>query len=72
MVGQVTGGDPSVTGVYYDASYNHSLLPPGTTTCPHGAPTGTVVNYDESIDQDSDARSTPVRASPACREASCR
>ncbi len=53
MVGQVTGGDPSVTGVYYDASYNHSLLPPGTTTCPHGVPTGTVVNHDESIDKDS-------------------
>ena len=53
MVGQVTGGDPSVTGVYYDASYNRNLLPPGTTSCPPGAPTGTAVNYDESIDKDS-------------------
>jgi predicted AlkP superfamily pyrophosphatase or phosphodiesterase len=29
MVGQVTGGNPSSTGVYYDDSYNHALLPAG-------------------------------------------
>ena len=52
MVGQVTGGDPRVTGIYYDASYNHDLLPPGTTSCA-GTPRGTAVNYDESIDKDS-------------------
>ena len=33
MVGQVTGGDPKTTGVYYDDSYNRTLLPAGTTTC---------------------------------------
>jgi hypothetical protein len=52
MVGQATGGDPRVTGVYYDDEYNHDLLPPGTATCPSGAPTGTPVNYDESNDHD--------------------
>ena len=52
MVGQVTGGDPRVTGIYYDASYNHDLRPPGTTSCA-GQPLGTAVNYDESIDKDS-------------------
>jgi Type I phosphodiesterase / nucleotide pyrophosphatase len=52
MVGQVTGGDPSVTGIYYDASYNSRLLPPGTTSCQPGAATGTAVNYDESVDKD--------------------
>jgi hypothetical protein len=51
MIGQITGGDPRVTGVYYDAEYNHDLLPPGTTTCPPGAPTGTPVTYEESIDK---------------------
>jgi Type I phosphodiesterase / nucleotide pyrophosphatase len=51
MVGQVTGGDPRVTGVYYDAEYNHDLLPPGTGKCIPGEPTGTPVNYDESIDE---------------------
>ena len=33
MVAQVTGGNPKTTGVYYDDSYNHALLPAGTTNC---------------------------------------
>jgi Type I phosphodiesterase / nucleotide pyrophosphatase len=53
MIGQVTGGDPRVTGVYYDAEYNHDLLAPGTTSCAPGEPTGTPVTFDESIDKDS-------------------
>ncbi len=52
MVGQVTGGNPKTTGVYYDAEYSHALLPPGTTTCPAGATTGAPVVFDESIDAD--------------------
>jgi hypothetical protein len=31
MVGQVTGGNPSSTGIYYDDSYSHALLPNGTS-----------------------------------------
>src|SRR5262245_15852870 len=27
MVGQVTGGDPGVTGIYYDDTFNHSVFP---------------------------------------------
>ena len=46
MVGQVTGGNPGTTGVYYDAEYNHNLLPAGTTTCT-GQPPGAEVNYFE-------------------------
>src|SRR5262245_34274877 len=34
MVGQVTGGDPRSTGIYYDDSYNRSLLPPGSACTP--------------------------------------
>lgn len=49
MVGQTTGGDPRVTGVYYDVTYSHELLPPGTTSCT-GTEPGTGVAYDESID----------------------
>jgi predicted AlkP superfamily pyrophosphatase or phosphodiesterase len=37
----VTGGDPKVTGIYYDDEYSHGVFPPGTTrrttslpTCP--------------------------------------
>jgi hypothetical protein len=52
MVGQVTGGTPGVTGVYYDDEYNHALLPPGTTTCTPGQPTGSQVIYDSPIDKD--------------------
>ena len=55
MVGQVTGGNPKTTGIYYDAEYSHALLPPGTSTCPAGATTGTPVVFDESIDHNSNA-----------------
>jgi hypothetical protein len=48
MVGQVTGGNPATTGVYYDAEYNHTLLPAGTTSCA-GKPLGAEVNYFEII-----------------------
>jgi hypothetical protein len=51
MVAQVTGGDPGTTGVYYDDSYNHALLPAGTTACTPGAPTGTEVTYFEQLDK---------------------
>jgi len=51
LTAQVTGGNPATTGIYYDASYNHDLLAPGTTSCPANAPRGTAVNYDESIDK---------------------
>src|SRR5262249_1999794 len=33
MVGQVTGGNPSSTGIYYDDTWNHDVFPPGTTKC---------------------------------------
>ncbi len=52
MVGQTTGGDPEVTGVYYDDEYNHDLLPPGTTKCTPGEPTGSPVVFDSPIDKD--------------------
>src|ERR1700680_4143193 len=48
MVGQVTGGNPGTTGVYYDAEYNHNLLPAGTTSCT-GQPTGAQADYFEVI-----------------------
>ncbi|MGZ4669821.1 MAG: alkaline phosphatase family protein, partial [Blastococcus sp.] len=52
MVGQVTGGNPRTTGVYYDVTYNRALLPAGTTDCAHAAP-GAAVPFDESVDKDS-------------------
>ena len=51
MVGQVTGGNPKTTGIYYDVSYDHSLLPAGTTDCA-GATPGATLNDDESADLD--------------------
>ncbi|MBS1678611.1 MAG: alkaline phosphatase family protein [Actinobacteria bacterium] len=54
MVGQLTGGNPATTGIYYDVSYNRELLPPGTTECA-GAKPGTEVAFDESIDKNSAA-----------------
>jgi len=52
MVAQVTGGNPGTTGVYYDDTYNHALLPAGTTTCTPGMKTGAEVTYFEQLDKD--------------------
>jgi hypothetical protein len=54
MVAQVTGGNPATTGIYYDDSYNHALLPAGTTSCQGVAP-GTEVTYFEVLDKDPNA-----------------
>lgn len=51
MVGQVTGGDPKTTGIYYDVTFNHHLLAPGTDPC-QGVAGGAAVNFDESLDKD--------------------
>jgi len=51
LIGQVTGGDPAVTGIYYDATYNHRLLPAGTTACA-GAKPGAPVDLTEDLDHD--------------------
>ena len=51
MLAQVTGGSPASTGIYYDDSYNHALLPAGTTTCTPGQPTGAEVAYTEAADK---------------------
>jgi hypothetical protein len=50
MVGQVTGGNPGTTGVYYDETYNRELLPAGTTNCA-GAKPGTPVLFTEEADK---------------------
>ena len=53
MVGQVTGGHPRTTGIYYDVSYDHALLPAGTTECSGSPALGAPINDDESADLDS-------------------
>src|SRR6266852_4296654 len=50
MVGQVTGGNPKTTGIYYDDSWNRALLPAGTTSCAGVAP-GAEVTYFEQADR---------------------
>lgn len=50
MVGQVTGGNPKTTGIYYDDTWNHALLPAGTTKCAGVAP-GVEVTYFEQLDK---------------------
>jgi hypothetical protein len=49
MVGQVTGGDPGVTGIYYDDTWNHDVFPAGTTSCTGPVPGGEAA-YQEAID----------------------
>jgi hypothetical protein len=50
MVGQVTGGNPSTTGIYYDDTWNHDVFPAGTTNCVGPAP-GAEVTYFEALDK---------------------
>ena len=54
MVGQVTGGDPGVTGIYYDDTFNHAVFPAGTTDCSGEAP-GAEVTYFEQLDRNQHA-----------------
>ena len=51
LIGQVTGGNPRSTGIFYDDSFNHALLPAGTTDCA-GARPGAEVTYFEQADLD--------------------
>ncbi len=53
MVGQVTGGNPSSTGIYYDDSWNSALLPAGTAgdACAAAKP-GVEVTYFEQLARD--------------------
>jgi len=50
LVAQITGGNPSSTGIYYDDSWNRVLLPAGTTNCV-GATPGVEVTYFEQADK---------------------
>jgi len=54
MVGQVTGGDPKTTGIYYDDTWNRALLPAGTTACA-GVTPGAEVAYTEGADLNQDS-----------------
>jgi predicted AlkP superfamily pyrophosphatase or phosphodiesterase len=51
LVGQVTGGDPRATGIYYDDTWNHAVFPAGTTSCTGPVPGGEV-SYTEAADLD--------------------
>ncbi|MDP9905706.1 alkaline phosphatase family protein [Arthrobacter bambusae] len=54
MVGQLTGGNPGTTGVYYDDTFNRALLPAGTTDCKNTAP-GAEVAFTEAADRNQNA-----------------
>ncbi|WP_223279363.1 alkaline phosphatase family protein [Streptomyces sp. SDr-06] len=54
MTAQVTGGGPGTTGVYYDDSYDRTLLPAGTTDCAKAVP-GAEVDLTEDLDKDKSA-----------------
>ncbi|WP_042379265.1 alkaline phosphatase family protein [Streptacidiphilus melanogenes] len=50
MIAQFTGGDPGLTGVYYDDTWNARLLPAGTTDC-KGVKPGAEVDFTEDLDR---------------------
>ena len=64
LVAQLTGGNPGTTGLYYDDSYDHALLPAGTTDCatPGPAPRSTTPRTWTGTRPPW----TPDRACPAC------
>jgi Type I phosphodiesterase / nucleotide pyrophosphatase len=49
MIAQATGGDPGVTGIYYDDTWNHGVFPAGTTNCSGSVPGGEAA-YTEAAD----------------------
>jgi len=51
LIAQVTGGDPGVTGIYDDDTWNHDVFPAGTVNC-SGPPPGGEVAYTEVADLD--------------------
>ncbi len=63
IVAQATGGNPSSTGIYYDDTYNHALLPPGTSNCATATP-GTEVPYEEALDRNPNALDAGQGISP--------
>ena len=54
MIGQLTGGDPGVTGIYYDDTWNHDVFPAGTTNCSGPVPGGEAA-YHEAVDVNSNS-----------------
>jgi hypothetical protein len=46
----MTGGDPKVTGIYYDDEYSHGVFPAGTKNCSGPVPGGDVI-YDSPDDK---------------------
>jgi hypothetical protein len=51
MLALVTGGSPAGTGIYYDASWDRTLSPPGSDCSKRGG----AADFDEEIDIDADA-----------------
>ncbi|MVU83447.1 sulfatase-like hydrolase/transferase [Nocardia sp. ET3-3] len=54
MVAQFTGATAGQSGVYYDDTFNHDLLPAGTTDCKN-TPKGAEVSMTEAMDKDQNA-----------------
>ena len=54
MIAQFTGATAGQSGVYYDDTYNHALLPAGTTNC-NGATPGAEVSWTEAADKNLNA-----------------
>jgi len=50
MVGQITGGNPSSTGIYYDDTWNRAMFPAGTKN-PTGPAPGAEVMFFEALDK---------------------
>jgi hypothetical protein len=54
LVGQLTGGNPATTGIYYDDTFNRALFAAGTTDCTTAVP-GAEVAFTEAADRSPNA-----------------
>jgi hypothetical protein len=68
LMGLVTGGDPKLTGVYYDDSYDRTMFPPaaqtasGTQDC--SGPPGAETMFAENVDVDAPTAANPNGTRP--------
>lgn len=50
MIAQLTGAGPGTAGIYYDDTYSHTLMAPGTVDCSTARP-GAEVAWTEGADR---------------------
>ncbi len=64
LLAMITGGQPKSTGIWYDVSYDRRLAPAGSDCKQHGS----VLRFDETLDQRDPAGQLVIRESALARD----